>query len=344
MKRLFLLGTAAALLVAALPVSGAEKDTEERIREDVKSRKIFNHLDQTPEDRRPVITDDGPVSPDGGEALEVYFLRVDAKKPESLKIAAFYAPGEKVYWTFVWGGPRKLRIITGPYRLRRITLSAVRKEIEKLITEDGSYGFYDGQFSDIAKMGKGAIPWLLELFRDESNEMPVRVLALEALGDLKDTSVIPKLRELIYNENYSDFQRPIAFTLAKLGDHTFSDVIIERYKSYIRGNEGNPRAQAAGYSGLAHAYSRLKKHQKAVECYKKVIDLDPEARPGAYYNMACSLAKMKDLEKALDALQKAADEGYDDWKWMLKDGDLGPLRGHPRFEAIIEQLKKKAGR
>jgi tetratricopeptide (TPR) repeat protein len=341
MKRLTALLVVLSLVALSVSASAAEGDLAARIKEDVKGRKIFDHLTQTPEAKRPVITADGPVSPATGTPLRVIFLKVNRKKPTALKIAAFHSPTEKKYWIYVWGSSRNLQIITGPYELRRVTLGMVRRAIKKLITQDGSYGFYDGQFKELEKMGKGAIPWLLELFRDESNDMPVRVLALEALGDLRDTSVRPKLRELIHNENYSDFQRPIAFTLAKLGDQTFSDIIIERFKNFVRGNEGNPRAQAAGYSGLAHAYSRLKRQEKAVECYKMVIKLDPEARAGAYYNLACSYAKMKKIKEAVDAVAKAADEGYDDWRWMLKDGDLDPIKENPRFKAIIEELKKK---
>ncbi len=332
---------AALVLSMALQAAAADKDVAERIRQDIQGRKIFNPAEQTPEGKRPVITDDGAVSPVNGAALDVFFLKADKENPQAIKIAAFWSPAENVYWTFVWGGPAGLKVISGPFEMRTVTLEMVRAALGKLITDDDNYGFYDGQFSEIEKMGKAAIPWLLELFRDESNKMPIRVLALEALGDMNDNSVIPKLRELIYNESYRDFQNAIAFTLAKLGDQTFSDIIIDRYKNYIRANEGNGKAQAAGYSGLAHAYSRLKDHNKAIECYRKVIDLDEEGRPGAYYNMACSFAKLGKIDDAIQALRKGVDEGYKDWKWMLMDGDLAPLRDKEEFKKIIEEMKKK---
>jgi tetratricopeptide (TPR) repeat protein len=342
MKRFTAILTAFVLLSLAGGLVAAEKDVVSKIRQDIQGRSIFNPRPETAEKDRPVITPRGPISPTSGAPLEVFFLRANKKRPNDVKVAAFYSPSERKYWTFVWGGPKDIRVMAGPFTLRKVTLEMVRKAIKRLITPEGNYGFYDGQFKEIEAMGKASIPWLLELFRDESNEMPVRVLALEALGDMKDNSVIPKLRELIYNESYSQFQRPIAFTLAKLGDQTFSDMIIDRYKNYIRNSEGQPRAQASGYSGLAHAYSRLKKHEKAIECYKKVIELDPESAPGSYYNMACSLAKLKRVEDAVSTLQKAVDAGYDDWQWMSMDGDLAPLRKDERFKRLIETLKRKS--
>ncbi len=341
MRRIGLIVMMAAAFLVQQPAWAAEKEMLEKIREDIKGRKIFNPSEQTPEAKRPVITDDGPVSPLDGSPLEVLFLKADKENPSAVKIAAFWSPAGNVYWTFVWGGPSRLSVLSGPFDLRTVTLDMVRKAIEKLITADDSFGFYDGQFAEIEKMGKAAVPWLFELFRDESNRKSVRVLALEALGDMKDNSVIPKLRELIHNPSYSDHQNPIAFTLAKLGDHTYSDIIIERYTNYVRTNEGNQKAQAAGYAGLAHAYSRLKEHQKAVDCYKKVLELEDEDKGGAYYNLACSLVKLGKHDEAIEALRKCAEEGYDDWKWMLMDGDLAPLRELPEFKKVIEEIKKK---
>ena len=60
-----------------------------------------------------------------------------------------------------------------------------------------------------------------------------------------------------------------------------------------------------------------------------------------YYNMACALAVMGRIDEAIDTLEKAVDEGYDDYDWMRMDGDLKNLHEHPRFKNLLERLKGK---
>lgn len=329
-----------ALLAFAGRLVAADGSLEDRIREDVKRHRIHSLEGETAEAERPVIAGDRALDPVSREPLEVIILRAEAVVG-SLKYAAFHSPERKVYWTFVWGGPRDVRIIHGPFPLSDLTRADVERAIRKLITPEGNYGFYEGQFKEIIEMGAAAVPHLLELFVDESKPEGVRVLSIEALADLGDKSVVPRLREFLAVQDYQPFHSSIIFTLAKLGDMEPANKLIESFQNGLKQYAGDARVQAFYYSRLAHAYARLENQEKALENYRKAIEADPENAYMHYYNMACALAVMNRVEEALDALEKAVEEGYEDYDWMKMDGDLKNLHGHPRFERLLERLKGK---
>ena len=55
----------------------------------------------------------------------------------------------------------------------------------------------------------------------------------------------------------------------------------------------------------------------------------------AYYNLACIESIRRNTEPALNALEQAVRLGFTDHEWLLEDGDLEPLRSHPRFQQIV---------
>jgi len=329
-----------ALLASALPARGQESALKDRIADDVKGRRIMSAEDETPEGDRPVIRDGGAFDPRSGEAVETVFLKAEPVAG-SLRVAAFYAPGRKVYWVYAWGGPKKVHLLHGPWELRSVTMALVEAALRKLITPEGNVGFYEGQFKELEAMGKGAIPLLLEIFRDESRPAPMRSLSLEALGDLKDPSVVTTLRELYANEDYAPFHEAIIFTLARLGDMELANKQIQGLKQFIENSEGNEETQAEGYSRLAHSYARLNRNEDAIECYKKAIALNPDSASNNYYNMACAYAVLKRIDDGIEALRKAVDTGYADYDWMQLDGDLNNLRKDPRFQELVKKMREK---
>jgi hypothetical protein len=44
------------------------------------------------------------------------------------------------------------------------------------------------------------------------------------------------------------------------------------------------------------------------------------------------------VEEAIDYLEKAIAAGFNQKEWIVNDGDLDPLREHPRYEALIEGM------
>jgi hypothetical protein len=53
------------------------------------------------------------------------------------------------------------------------------------------------------------------------------------------------------------------------------------------------------------------------------------------YNLACYHAYAGAPETALDLLERATASGGGDPDWLRHDPDFAPLRGHPRFEALL---------
>mgnify|MGYP000140210763 CR=1 FL=1 len=57
------------------------------------------------------------------------------------------------------------------------------------------------------------------------------------------------------------------------------------------------------------------------------------------YNAACSLAQLGDVEPAIAALEHALPSALEETRsWLRLDSDLDPLRGHPRFRALLARL------
>ena len=70
---------------------------------------------------------------------------------------------------------------------------------------------------------------------------------------------------------------------------------------------------------------------------KRALEIDPKD-PIVLYNVACNYAMLGRFEQSLDALEKAIESGTVSADWMRNDKDLEDLRGHPRYEALLNQL------
>ena len=88
------------------------------------------------------------------------------------------------------------------------------------------------------------------------------------------------------------------------------------------------------YNNRGIAYDGLKQYERAIEDYDRVIELKPEYAT-AYYNKACAYALIGKPTEACDWLEKALaidESGRDDAR---QDSDFDPIRGHPRFRALV---------
>jgi adenylate cyclase len=82
---------------------------------------------------------------------------------------------------------------------------------------------------------------------------------------------------------------------------------------------------------------QLGRSEEAYRWVERALFIEPED-PAVLYNVACFYVQAGALEKALDCLEKASLPGMANRSWMLHDADLDPLRGHPRFARILEQV------
>lgn len=98
-------------------------------------------------------------------------------------------------------------------------------------------------------------------------------------------------------------------------------------------NPDDPRAATMRAVSLC----RLGLLEEGVHWAERALAIDPEDA-AVRYNVAClySLEGMKD--KAIACLEEAIRVGFGNRGWLEHDPDLNPLRGDPRFEALISSM------
>jgi len=93
------------------------------------------------------------------------------------------------------------------------------------------------------------------------------------------------------------------------------------------------RALYMGANGLV----ALGRKDKGLEWARRARRIDPDD-PMLLYNLGCIHSLAGDIEEAIDCLERAAAGGLLQKGWYEHDGDLDPLRGHPRFKALLERM------
>jgi adenylate cyclase len=93
------------------------------------------------------------------------------------------------------------------------------------------------------------------------------------------------------------------------------------------------RALTFGSSALA----ALGQRERAREWAGRAIEADRD-EPAIIYNVACTYSLLGDVGEAIGLLERAIDQGYGHRAWLEHDSDLAPLRGDPRFQALLDRL------
>ncbi|HEU5261173.1 MAG TPA: hypothetical protein VFU41_07090 [Gemmatimonadales bacterium] len=83
--------------------------------------------------------------------------------------------------------------------------------------------------------------------------------------------------------------------------------------------------------------AHLGETERAEAWAKRALAADRED-PAVLYNVCCAYAMTGKIEDALDLLEQCAIAGFHKGKWLEHDSSLDPLRGHPRFQAIVIAL------
>lgn len=94
---------------------------------------------------------------------------------------------------------------------------------------------------------------------------------------------------------------------------------------------------------LGDHYTERGRFTEGLHVDERLARLEP-LNPLVFYNLACSYSLTGEFHRAFFALKQAIDLGYRDFKWLLKDPDLKPLRADAAFQEIkekIRQIKKK---
>jgi serine/threonine protein kinase/Tfp pilus assembly protein PilF len=98
---------------------------------------------------------------------------------------------------------------------------------------------------------------------------------------------------------------------------------------------------------LAFVEYRMEKYDKARSLYQQSLATsllsvrpdDPNLRL-VYYNLGCLDALGGEVDGALQWLEKAMQAGYDA-NYIFDDPDLDPLRGHPTFQRMVREVKRR---
>ena len=106
--------------------------------------------------------------------------------------------------------------------------------------------------------------------------------------------------------------------------------LVERH---IDLHPDDARALYMGANGLV----ALGEKGKGLEWARRARRIDPDD-PMLLYNLGCIHSLAGDVEEAVDCLERAAAGGLLQKGWYEHDGDLDPLRDHPRFKALLESM------
>jgi Flp pilus assembly protein TadD len=69
----------------------------------------------------------------------------------------------------------------------------------------------------------------------------------------------------------------------------------------------------------------------------RALAVDPDDS-ALLYNVACVYALTNENERAIETLERAVDRGFGQREWIETDPTLAPLRGTPRYEAILRAM------
>ena len=100
--------------------------------------------------------------------------------------------------------------------------------------------------------------------------------------------------------------------------------------------ELNPDDARALYLG-AGALVQLGERERGIEWARRARAMDPEDS-GVLYNVACVYAILGQNDDAIACLEKSVSNGFGHREWLENDSDLDPLRGDPRFKALLSKV------
>ncbi len=107
---------------------------------------------------------------------------------------------------------------------------------------------------------------------------------------------------------------------------------LEAAEKHLALHPDDARAWYLGAGSLALIGQR----ERALDWLRRALAMDPD-NSHVCYNAACVYAGLGRPEEAIDCLEKAVGLGHWFADWARNDPDLNPLRGHPRYQALLER-------
>ncbi|MGK2960549.1 MAG: protein kinase domain-containing protein [Gemmatimonadaceae bacterium] len=136
-----------------------------------------------------------------------------------------------------------------------------------------------------------------------------------------------------------DYQAPVLLAQAydSLGDAANAESWARRGVQILGErmelNPDDTRAMILGAGALA----RLGERERALDMANRALAVDPDDS-ALLYNVACVYSSLGEAERAIEVLERAVDRGMGQREWVETDPDLAPLRGTPRYEALLKAM------
>ena len=109
---------------------------------------------------------------------------------------------------------------------------------------------------------------------------------------------------------------------------------VERAQSALARTPENPRPASLGAGVLA----LLGEVERAKEWTARALAIDPDDFL-TQYNAACLYSRVGELDNAISLLERLLPQANHDTKaWARHDPDFTPLRGHPRWQMVLELM------
>ena len=110
---------------------------------------------------------------------------------------------------------------------------------------------------------------------------------------------------------------------------------LKRAEEQLKLYPENSRPAQLGAATLAS----LGEKEQALKWLERAKLIDPEDN-NARYNAACTYAQLGEIGQALDMLEDWSKHcGAEQEMWFLHDSDLDPVRGDPRYPALVEKFR-----
>jgi TolB-like protein/Flp pilus assembly protein TadD len=140
-----------------------------------------------------------------------------------------------------------------------------------------------------------------------------------------------------------DYQTPllVAQVYDDLGRQ--ADAIAARRRGVVLVEERlrhNPEDIRALYMA-ANGLVALGERERGLAWAERAMLLDP-SDPMLLYNVACIQSLAGECEAAITTIERSADAGLTQREWLDHDSNLDPLRGDPRFQALLARLPTSA--
>ena len=83
------------------------------------------------------------------------------------------------------------------------------------------------------------------------------------------------------------------------------------------------------------SYAADRQYDRALAAFKKLVELDP-ANAGNYYNIAVIYALQNRVPESITWLQKAIDQGYQNWELIKTDKDLANIIDSEEYKSLVK--------